>query len=169
MKNILLVLFLLLILSIVSVVVYHYFPLTKFEANEVHVRFSNKTGWDLKRIHFGRRMHENNSFRSKSFVNIFEDIDKNAITEYRSTYGKHLGYSGLSINQKASAKSASASTNYFKDQLKKNGAYVDSIYHVYHKKNITGLNLPKGKYTFEIRLHDTEHTTVIYTDIIRDE
>lgn len=117
----------------------------------------------------GRRMYKNNSYKSKAFGHIFEEVMAGEKTAYVNTYGKHYGYHGISANQKDSPKKYSQSTQYFEKQLKANGAVIDSIKHVYNGNMKEGLTLPKGKYTFKLTLHDNGIVTLLHTTIQREE
>ncbi len=54
-------------------------PFTKLEPNDVYIRIDNQTGWDLDRLTIGRRMQKVNSYKSKSFTNVFNDVRNNAV------------------------------------------------------------------------------------------
>lgn len=144
----------------------------KFEPNDVYVRISNKTGLDLEEIKLGEHMHDpaEKGFRRKTLAKKFKKLKNNEVTEYKNTIGQHLGYGSISLYTKDKGgveKSIGIADKYFKEQMQKNDAYVDSIYHIYFNKNIGGLNLPKGKYTYEFQYK--EEDKLIYVDIQKDE
>jgi len=121
--------------------------------NEVRVRIENNLGIDVNSVIVGGTMYKSvDSFSSCTLTKHFGKVSDGETTEYRDTYGNHMGYDGLRIDWEDGIRDALSATteqgDIFTSELLKNGAVEDSVANVYNGKMTYGLRLPDGDYTF---------------------
>ena len=121
--------------------------------NEVRVRIENNLGVDVNSVIMGSTMYKNNnSFASCTLTEEFDEVKSGVTSEYKNTYGNHMGYNGLRIDWYDGIRDALSATteqgDIFISELLRNGALEDSVANVYNGNMIYGLRLPDGDYTF---------------------
>lgn len=121
--------------------------------NQVRVRIQNDLNVEIVRASLGSLMYKNPDSWGAScrMTDIFKNIPSGATTQYKDTYGNHLGYNRLRINRPGITSQVIPSVvlgELFEDELLRNGAVEDSVKNIYNETMEYGLSLPNGDYTF---------------------
>lgn len=132
--------------------------------NDVFVRIENKTDYDFKEIRLGRRIIKKDSYKSTSYESKFGGVEKNGVSDYVNTTGKHIGYSRmrLSIDPKGYL---TVPPPHIQQQLQGENSFSDPWENPYSGELIDGFSLNKGYYTFVI----TERNGKGFIDIRKDK
>jgi len=137
---------------------------TEYEYNNVEIRLENLTGQDLTNISVGRRIYKVGGLRNVNYVNRWDNLKNNELTEFIDTKGQFLGYENFRGHIDGHP------TTWLSEdrevEFLASGAFEDSWENPFGESDRDGLSLPEGQYTYQITLRPDGRVFLI--DIIEE-